>query len=469
MKKPGWISILLLIALLGAGNLTPASAQEQSGSPVYIVQSGDSLWSIAQQFGVPFDQLTAANNIYDATQLNAGDSLFIPGLAGYSGPVITTPLGYGETLASLSRRYTVTLETLLLLNRLTSPDELFAGINLVVPAANPAQPVGRRTTIAPGQSLLEAAAIAGSIPWALAAANHLGNTWETLPGEVLFLPSTTDDGPGGLPSPITGIEVNPLPTVQGKTTVIRIHTSDDLVLGGAWVGQDLHFFKETDNVYVALQGIHALTAPGFYPLTLEGSLADGSPFAYEQAVYVRDGGYLFEAIELPPDVAEKTLDPVITGPENELWFSLTALATAEKRWDGMFLNPSPYPLSTGFPSVFGNRRSYNGSDYEYYHSGLDMFGNVGVEIFAPAAGTVVYTGTLDVRGGATVIDHGWGVYTTYMHQSEILVDVGETVTAGQVIGLVGASGRAQGPHLHFEVWVGNVAVDPLDWLTLIYP
>jgi len=68
-----------------------------------------------------------------------------------------------------------------------------------------------------------------------------------------------------------------------------------------------------------------------------------------------------------------------------------------------------------------------------------------------------------------MIDHGWGVYTGYMHQSEILVNVGDQVEAGQIIGKVGETGRVEGPHLHWEVWVGGIQVDPLDWLNNIYP
>jgi len=82
---------------------------------------------------------------------------------------------------------------------------------------------------------------------------------------------------------------------------------------------------------------------------------------------------------------------------------------------------------------------------------------------------VVFAGLLDVRGKVTVLDHGWGVYTGYYHQSEILVSEGDLVAAGDEIGLVGATGRVTGPHLHFQVWVGGVPVDPLEWLTNTYP
>jgi murein DD-endopeptidase MepM/ murein hydrolase activator NlpD len=74
-----------------------------------------------------------------------------------------------------------------------------------------------------------------------------------------------------------------------------------------------------------------------------------------------------------------------------------------------------------------------------------------------------------VRGNTTIIDHGLGVFTLYAHQSEIDVKVGDIVEKGQVIGLVGNSGRVTGPHLHWEVWVGGVQVDPYDWILNEYP
>ncbi len=68
-----------------------------------------------------------------------------------------------------------------------------------------------------------------------------------------------------------------------------------------------------------------------------------------------------------------------------------------------------------------------------------------------------------------MIDHGWGIYSGYMHQSEILVEEGEQVEAGQLIGLVGGTGRVTGSHLHLEVWVGGVQVDPMEWLEKPFP
>ncbi len=81
----------------------------------------------------------------------------------------------------------------------------------------------------------------------------------------------------------------------------------------------------------------------------------------------------------------------------------------------------------------------------------------------------MFAGELTVRGNTTYIDHGWGVYTGYLHQSQIFVAPGDRVAPGDVIGMVGGTGRATGPHLHWEVWVGGVPVQPLEWTAAAWP
>jgi murein DD-endopeptidase MepM/ murein hydrolase activator NlpD len=189
-------------------------------------------------------------------------------------------------------------------------------------------------------------------------------------------------------------------------------------------------------------------------------------------VNVRPVNYPYDR---PLTVDPATIDPAVTKPEEEEWLALASTFTPDKMWDKPFQIPSPLPkdycLETGdcWSSRFGNRRSYNGSAYTYFHAGLDVFGGTGTEIYAPAPGIVVFTGPLTIRGNATLINHGWGVFSGYLHQSEILVKVGDRVEAGQLIGLVGGTGRVEGPHLHWEMLVGGVQVDPLDWLTQVFP
>ena len=74
-----------------------------------------------------------------------------------------------------------------------------------------------------------------------------------------------------------------------------------------------------------------------------------------------------------------------------------------------------------------------------------------------------------VRGNAIVIDHGLGVYTIYMHLASILIEEGATVQPGQLIGIIGTTGRSTGPHLHFEVDIQGTPVNPLTWLRRAFP
>jgi len=98
------------------------------------------------------------------------------------------------------------------------------------------------------------------------------------------------------------------------------------------------------------------------------------------------------------------------------------------------------------------------------HTGIDFGASTGTPVRAAADGTVVSAGPYGGYGNATIIDHGNGLATLYGHQSRILVASGQRVTRGQVIGLVGSTGYATGPHLHFEVRVNGTPVDPLPYL-----
>ncbi len=468
-----WTACILLFAcfLPALVYFSPAAAQQASPGPVYVVQPGDTLWDIAQRFGVSERELADANGINDPNQLIEGQELVIPGLQGITGRLVTRPIQYGDSLEGLSRQLGISTIELARMNRIASPAQLYAGQNLILPEANLAIPATGRAVLKKGQSLLELAVLHRSSPWVLAFENNLESKAIALPGDVLHLPGATQAGPTGLPGEIASVTIDPLPLRQGKTSVFEISGAPEMQLSGEVMGHAFDFHGLGAN-YVALQGTHAMTEPGFYPLKLRGTLPGGGEFAYEQKIFVRAVDYPYDR---PLTVNPATIDPAVTRPEDAQWTALAQPATPQKMWDGLFRIPSPleqeYCVETGdcWTSRFGNRRSYNGGPYNAFHTGLDIAGTTGVDIYAPAPGVVVFAGPLTVRGNATMIDHGWGVYTGYMHQSEILVGVGERVETGQLIGKVGATGRVEGPHLHWEVWVGGVQVDPLEWLRQTYP
>lgn len=457
------ITIFLVIILLVPSQVVKAQNPPPSG-PVYIVQEGDSLWDIAYRFHVSQDALASANGIVNPNQITVGQPLIIPGLEGIQGILITQTVPYGETLQSLSLRYQINSRMLKRLNHITSPNELYAGYSLVIPQNEAPHTFGKRVTFGTGQSMLELAILNNTDPWSMQADNQLESSWAVFPGEVLRAPGEDDTGPGALPPAITSVSITGL--TQGQTAEIQVDGGVDLSISGSLIDHTLSFFPDADKHFTALQGVHAMAIPGLYPLNVQGSTPDGSLFNFSQMVMVYAGDFPYDR-SLPVDPA--TLDPETNRKENELWFQSSSAVSLEKLWTGKFSPPVESVFAECYSSRFGNRRSYNGGEYIYFHTGLDFCGQVGDPVYSAASGVVVFVGPLTVRGNATMIDHGWGVYTAYMHQSEILVNVGDRVESGQLIGRVGNTGRVEGSHLHFEVLVGGVQVDPLEWLDREFP
>ncbi|HET9913814.1 MAG TPA: LysM peptidoglycan-binding domain-containing protein [Anaerolineales bacterium] len=459
-------SIFLLFILIVSFTVQPASAQ--SSGPVYIVQSGDTLYSIAVRFNITVNDLIAANPSVDPNALAVGQQLVIPGLEGITGILQTEVIPFGDNLRSLSRRTQVSDELLVKLNRLVSPSELYVGASLIIPTQAQQEPLKTRITAAKGESLLELAVKQGSDPWSLASVNKLSGTWDTLPGDVLYSPTGTSEANAtGLPSAFLSADIQPLPLIQGSTEVIRVRAQEGVSLSGMLVDMPLHFFQGNGE-QVALQGVNALSEPGTYPLLLEATLPDGSKQSFQQMLLVTSGGYSSEDIPLNDP---SFIDPAVTEPELKNVIAITTPSTPTRYWTDVFTSPATDPNC--FTSRYGTRRTYKviGSDSETlgFHTGLDFCGGEGLQIFAPAPGVVVFAAPLTVRGNATIIDHGWGVYSGFWHQSQILVNVGETVQQGQVIGVVGGTGRVTGAHLHWEVWVNGIQVNPNDWLNQAYP
>ncbi len=389
--------------------------------------------------------------------------MIIPGYPGLRGVLGTREVVIGETLPSASLREGVDAATLARLNRVVNPHRLVIGSRLILPESPGTPPQlqsSRRTWIEGATGLLEHAARNQADPWKLRAVNQLSTRAWLLPDELLYV-SATEGNTTALPAAIEEVVLRRLPAVQGGTVVVQLtlsHGSERSVSGrlGPW---SLKLVDLDASTAIALQGIHALAEPTLIDLEIEVSEPGSAEVVsrFSQPLQVFEGDYGLEALQVPPE----TLDPEITGPEDELIASVVGVSTAERRWQGAFQFPTSYFES--FPSFFGTRRSYNGSGYIYYHTGLDLFGSTTTPVMAPANGVVAFADFLTVRGNVTYIDHGWGVFSGFLHQSQILVETGQRVEQGELIGYVGGTGRVTGPHLHWEIWVGGVPVNPLEW------
>jgi murein DD-endopeptidase MepM/ murein hydrolase activator NlpD len=125
--------------------------------------------------------------------------------------------------------------------------------------------------------------------------------------------------------------------------------------------------------------------------------------------------------------------------------------------------PFRRPVKGLVTSPYGTRRLLNGK-LKSYHGGVDLRAATGSPIYAANAGSVVLAKNLFYSGNIVILDHGSGLFTTYAHLSRIDVAPGRLVEKGQVIGLAGATGRVNGPHLHWGVKVNGVNVSPLHML-----
>ncbi|RMM55611.1 M24/M37 family peptidase [Pseudomonas syringae pv. atrofaciens] len=126
------------------------------------------------------------------------------------------------------------------------------------------------------------------------------------------------------------------------------------------------------------------------------------------------------------------------------------------------------PVNGPLSSKFGVRRFFNGEERNP-HSGLDFAVPAGTPIKSPAAGKVILTGNYFFNGNTVFVDHGQGFISMFCHMSKIDVKVGDLVPRGGVVGKVGATGRATGPHMHWNVSLNDARVDPAIFIGAFQP
>jgi murein DD-endopeptidase MepM/ murein hydrolase activator NlpD len=164
----------------------------------------------------------------------------------------------------------------------------------------------------------------------------------------------------------------------------------------------------------------------------------------------RINGVPEDTVNPPPAIAERIAD------EQRQVAKARERDDAREDWDVQFT----WPVQGRVSGVFGSQRIYNGTP-KSPHSGLDVAAPQGTPIHAPAAGIVTFADPdLYLTGGTVLIDHGHGVSSSFLHLSRIDVKVGERVVQGQVFGLVGKTGRATGPHMHWGLNWFDTRVDP---------
>ena len=272
--------------------------------------------------------------------------------------------------------------------------------------------------------------------------------------------------PGDAPTePATAIDalifVQPQAVPQGQAFLVAVDAPTASAASVAFNGEFFSLTPEADRFFTILP-VAADAPPGSLPLTIAIADAAGRiALQIDTTVTILDAGYTTELVDLDPTLT-RLLDPDVIAEDLDLRESVQRQKSPERLWSRYFLQPS----GGGISATFGVRRSFNGADPTDFHTGMDHAGALGLPITAPENGIVVWTGETERRGLGIIIDHGAGVFTNYWHLSsiDINVETGTSVLRGDAIARMGNSGLSTGPHLHWEVVVHGVPVDPLQWI-----
>jgi murein DD-endopeptidase MepM/ murein hydrolase activator NlpD len=397
--------LLLLIILL----LRPAPLQAQENFALHRVEVGDSWTAVALRYGVDPAVLQAANpHMNRQRQPAVGQTIRIPATE-------IQPIPAGN---------------LVRLNR------------------------GGLVTTAVTHNLS---------PWALAAQNGLASPYKPLLYRPLVLPG--DGLLRELPPGFLSFELSPVPARPGEALAFRGSSGYTEIRGGgaemrgeikAWLNDRPFTVIEMDTAVAGIIGTGAFYPPGEHELAVQV----GREPLWTQPWTMTGGEWIFQQLTLTGSAA--AIDQESIAQERARLFEIWDVAAPIAHWDGSFQEPIRSYVYLSAP--YGARRSYNGGPYRTYHEGVDYAAYGGTPVYAAASGTVVVAEFLYVRGGAVILDHGWGVYTGYYHLSDVAAEVGQWVEAGQHIGGVGTTGLSTGNHLHWDLLVGGVWVDGLAWL-----
>jgi murein DD-endopeptidase MepM/ murein hydrolase activator NlpD len=315
--------------------------------------------------------------------------------------------------------------------------------------------------VQPGETVYSIAELYGVAAGSLTIVNNLADPNRLQVGQSLAIPVQTLPTAAPLQAPFAIVSLSEPVIVQGKTLVVYVTLSEPALLSGMFENQPLFFHPDQNGQQWAITAIHAMLAPGEYPVLLIAATPDGRQIVRIETVTVAAGPYGRENITLDDDHSS-LLAPDLLAQEQQKLLNLWTQVTPQPLWQGSFWYPIA-PDSLNMTSYFGTRRTYNNNEAVSFHAGVD-FSGAGQPIFAPAAGTVVLAERLTVRGNAVVIDHGLGLYSGYWHQSQLVARVGQQVQPGQLIGYIGGTGLATGPHLHWELRLNGIAVNPLQWV-----
>lgn len=253
---------------------------------------------------------------------------------------------------------------------------------------------------------------------------------------------------------------------QGQILVIKVPTDEDTArVQGTFLGRTVQLFPETrpgePKGFVGLLGIDLQDEPGTHELAIQVTNAGHSRSLTYRVEVVKEK-FRVEHLKLPKDKVDLDEQGLARWKaEQEQVKEALATDSQSRLWQPSFVEP----VSGKRTGIFGSVRIMNGQARNP-HNGEDIGAPTGTDVAATNDGVVRLTVDHVFSGKGIFLDHGLGFYSMYFHLSDVLVKDGEAVKTGQIIGKVGATGRATGPHLHWGVKLNGARVNPYALLDL---
>lgn len=244
----------------------------------------------------------------------------------------------------------------------------------------------------------------------------------------------------------------------GELVVLTIKAPPSSTIAVRAFGRTWPAHPAEPGTWRALVGIDLATKAGRHDVIVtSGDARTSHPLVVQARAFPTRRLKVDPALVTPPPEARERIER----EARELAAAWEA-SSSEPLWSGRFVDPVPDPAN----SAFGTHSVYNGVPRSQ-HSGADFASPAGRPVKAPNAGRIVVAGSRYFTGNTVLIDHGQGLFSLMAHLSEIDVNPGATVAAGDVVGKVGATGRVTGPHLHWTVRLNGARIDPLSLLHVL--
>ncbi len=262
--------------------------------------------------------------------------------------------------------------------------------------------------------------------------------------------------PAREPGPPARVALMPPAPVQGTLFGVRVEAEGDVAwVEGRFAGEPLHFEEVSRGEWWALAAV-PISARGERELPVVVR-RPRSADTVRVAVPVREGSYRVERLTVAPEFGREPDEALRERMRREAERARAVSERAHRTprlWDPPFVMPRDARVT----SRYGDGREFNGR-IQSRHMGTDLAGDVGAPVRVAANGVVALVDSFYLGGNVVYVDHGAGLVTAYLHLSETLVSEGQAVSAGAVIGRVGATGRVTGPHLHWIARYGSVTVN----------